>query len=155
MGRKRPNFFQRLWNKVKQPIHRVVTAGVNFAGGLVGIPKLGSAISAVVTKVPEETQTAMVEAVQQQQVIKTAKIEKTLDKYGLPVTKEYVAAVTKQIEKQTDIKKKDNTDSKTFGKMDEIKALLKKYWYLAVPGFGLIVWLFMSNSNNNKRNRRY
>lgn len=155
MGRKRPNFFQKLWNKVKQPIHRVVTAGVNFAGGLVGIPKLGSAISAVVTKVPEETQKAMVEAVQQQQVIKTAKIESTLAKAGVPVTRDNVAATTKAIEQLTDVKAKDNAGAKTFGSLDTIKGYLKKYWYLAVPGFGLIVWLFMSNSNNNKRNRRY
>lgn len=154
MARKKGGFFRRFWNKIKQPIHRVVTAGVNLAGGLIGMPKLGSAISSVVTKVPEETQQKMVQAVQQQQVIKTAKIESTLAKSGVPVTRENVAATTSALQQRTGTERIDNAGSETFGTMDTIKGYLKKYWYLAVPGVGLLVWLFMSNSGNNKR-RRY
>ncbi len=142
-GKARRKFTKFSKNLLKKSQGFIEVAG-NIGGALVGVPMAGTAASAAINLIPDDDKKKMQKAVIRDGVMKTSKIEQTLDKHDIPVTPKAVKETSKFLKDTTGVSKIDNKGSKTMSLLDTLKLKAKKYWYLVALGIGGLVYFHLS-----------
>lgn len=163
MAAKKPNFLANLWAKGKKAITGVVKFAGNAAGGLIGLPGLGTGAAALLDKIPVMAKKAV-----EQGVVKVDKIEETIVASGGTPTPENVKATVAAVIAETKplvadpnnglsntAPKVDTSKSKELSKMDKFKLWFStKWYYVIIPVVAVVAYLIFKPKGSKSYKRR-